>query len=485
MKNIFYIILVAVAALSFSSCEGYLDKLPENTVPVENVDYSMTENMYMPVSGIYADMRKLAAWSGFGLIAVRGDDTYKGSTATDQIEYQYVADFDYEKITGYWALNDYWGLLYTIVMDANSALIALDNYKEYITSDADMVNYEDYYCEVRTIRAYAYFWITRLWEEAPLVLENRQTIYKNTQEEKYNYIVEELEAVIANDNFPSIAPNERTPNIGGVTKITAQAILAKTHLDQKNYEGTLAAAEAVINSGKMSLYDDFYQLFKIPGKLCSESLLEIQCTDFEQGSGDLISTDNWFTLQGPRGNSAPISGWGFMTPSDEIIAFMEGRGEEVRYTTTFMFCGEYTASGDWVAEGVEGEPTSYAGKAYTPSDQMTEGRTTYGTNNNVRMLRYADILLAAAEAKIMLGQSGDTEINLIRTRAGMASISGATIDDLLDERRAEMAMEWGERFFDLVRNGRAASTLDGFVEGEDEFFPIPSTQIDYNPNLGL
>lgn len=77
--------------MTFSSCSDFLDKLPENRVEAELVDYTKTSDMYMPVSGTYAVARtKFSAWMAFGLIAVRGDDVDKGSSPTDQIEFKYT-----------------------------------------------------------------------------------------------------------------------------------------------------------------------------------------------------------------------------------------------------------------------------------------------------------------------------------------------------------------------------------------------------------
>ena len=172
-----------------------------------------------------------------------------------------------------------------------------------------------------------------------------------------------------------------------------------------------------------------------------------------------------------------------MTPTDNVRAFFATRGETVRSDASFLVAGKTTLSGDTIKPGLAGEPTCYNGKAYTPSNQLTPGRTSYGANNNIRILRYADVLLMNAEAKIRKGQNGDAEINQVRERAKLAPLTGATLDQLLDERRAEFAMEWGERFFDLVRTDKAAGTLPGFVIGVSEYYPIPQNQIDLNPNL--
>lgn len=467
----------------FTSCHDFLYRLPENTVEVEAVDYSKTSEMYMPVSGVYATAQnKLSFWGAYGLISVRGDDVDKGSSPTDQIEFNSVKLFQYEDIKSFWALNSTWEGLYNLVTISNAALESLDKYAEYITTDADRERYRQYTAEVRFLRAFAYFRIVNFWGNVPLLLNNQQLqVAKNPVEDVYKYIFQELEYCIA--NLPAVRPNEQTDKMGAVTKYTALALYAKANLYRDNWNEVLSATNQIIDSGKFSLFDNFYQLFKIPGKLSNESLFELQYTDFDSPSGEIIRPDEWFSSQGPKGGDNPIQGWGLYPPTDEIRAYFHSRGETVRDTTTFLLTGRYTPSGDSIPKALPGTPTAYNGKAYTPANQLTPGRNGYGDNNNIRVLRYADVLLMNAEVKIRLGQNGDAPLNLVRNRAGMPPITNATLDDVLDERRVELALEWGNRYFDLVRTGRAASTLKGFVAGKSEYLPIPQGQIDLNSQL--
>ncbi|MDY3406876.1 RagB/SusD family nutrient uptake outer membrane protein [Riemerella anatipestifer] len=77
------------------------------------------------------------------------------------------------------------------------------------------------------------------------------------------------------------------------------------------------------------------------------------------------------------------------------------------------------------------------------------------TNLNIPLMRYAEVILIAAEAKLMQGKNADTEINMIRVRAGLSPKSGNTMTDLKRERRNELAGEWSDRHRDLVRWGDA------------------------------
>ena len=480
-KQILWVMLPFAFALG--SCSDFLDKLPENKVEEENVDYAKTEDMYQPVSGTYAVLRqRMSFWGFYGLMSVRGDDVEKGSTANDQIQFQYAKLFQYEDIKDFFPLNASWENLYYIVTTANSAIESLDKYANYISSGNDMLKYRQYKGEVRFLRALSYFRITNFWGDVPLLLDNQQlTVEKSPREKVYEYILDELQYCA--DSLPAIRPNQQTDKPGAVTRYSALALMAKAKLYMGDWQGTLNATDSIIDSGLFDLYPDYYQSFKIPGKLSDESLFEIQFTDFDAGSGDIVRSDNWFVFQGPRGGSNPIQGWGFMVPSDGIRAYFNQRGETVRDTTTFLLTGRETPSGDFIVAPQPGEPTAYSGQAYTPANQLTPGRNEYGDNNNIRILRYADVLLMNAEARIRLGQSGDEPFNKVRFRAGMPDIQGVTLDDVLNERRVEFALEWGERFFDLVRTGRAAATLPGFVAGQSEYYPIPQNQIDLNPNL--
>ncbi len=115
----------------------------------------------------------------------------------------------------------------------------------------------------------------------------------------------------------------------------------------------------------------------------------------------------------------------------------------------------------------------------------------YGFDHNVRILRYSDVLLMYAEALIRgatvtthSGLTADDAVNLVRHRAGLTDLTGATLQQIWDERRAELALE-EDRFFDLVRTGQAPSALasKGFTAGKHEVFPIPAAQMALNSNL--
>lgn len=483
----FYIYIIS-ALLLLSSCSDWLNKEPENVLDVEGLDYTLTENMNQPLIGIYARMRGgsgLSFWGRLGLLSVRGDDINKGSSPSDQGELNYAKSFEYNQLGGYWALNSSWTGLYNLVLSCNSALVDLSRYNEYTTTDADKKLNTQYQAEVRFIRAFAYFQITRFWGDALLVTSNEEvlgTLNVTPRADIYKFINDELDFCEA--NLPALRPNEM-PLKGQVTKYTALALRAKANSDINDWDAVLSATNEIINSNKFELYPDFYDYFKKPGCLSNENLFELQ---YGLVGSTAIESDAWFAFQGPRNGFVGTNiegGWGFMVPSASLEKLFQDRGETVRKETTFLYAGYTTKEGDVLkpSTAADGNDRVFNGKVYLPSTQLPEGRTGYGFGNNIRVMRYADILLLNAEAKVRKSENGDAPFNLVRTRAKMPTLTNVTLDQILEERRVELACEWGERFFDLVRTGKAAGTLPGFTEGKSEFYPIPQAQKDLNPNL--
>lgn len=491
MKINKYLSVLALASLLFgaTSCNDYIDIDPENSVPEEKVDYTNLDNMYMPVSGVYAKVRTGAMhWVIWPLSTVRDGDIWSGKP-DDQAQLVDFGNFNYSD-NSFWGLNEMWNQYYGIIKVANSALESLDSYAANATTDAQKTTNRSYQGEVKFLRAYAYYRLVQAFGPVTILRDNTQTnLTRSTVAAVNRYMLEDLNYAI--QNCPKVRPNEMA-HIGAVSAYSAEALTAKVYLNMGQYDKVEELTDDIINSQKFELYGDFYQLFKIPGKLCDESLFECQCTDFGQGSGELVDVDQWFNFQGPsisglssQGQQISSSGWGFMGYTDEFRQWAENRGEQVRATTTFLVGGTTTPSGDQVKKQTNPLRTNcWNGKAYTPLNQLTEGRNKYGCNNNVRVLRYADVLLMNAEAKVRLGKNGDTPFNTVRTRAQMPELQNVTVDQILDERRMELCGEWGEYYNDLVRTGKAKSVLGakGWTE-EKTYYPLPFTQITDNADL--
>lgn len=506
MKSIRYIIYMTLISALFitTACHKLLDEPAENRTFTGETDYTISSNMILPLLGTYAEFNN-TEWEDFPLIAVRGDDVNAGGLG-DQQDFAETDKYNYNK--DYWMYNSLWQNYHQNIFSANSAIEQIALYKEFATNK----NLADQYtAEVKVLRAWWLFNLSRLWGSL-LIPESSDpsalfVATLSTKDEVMQHISDQMDEAIP--LLPAVRPNERTDIPGGVTKYTAQALKALANLELKNYQKVADATSEIINSGKFSLEPDFYELFKIKGKLNSENILEMQYSDLGQGTGDNYSY--LYAFFGPQGWTPKISGagdgWGFWEPSMKYIKFMLDRGETVRLETSVIFTDrgitelkkdpKYAVLPSWISNTTRSGDrfNDYAramfasGKQYLPSEQLTPGRTDYGTNKNFTCIRYAEILLMYAEA-LTQGASGtagtaDEAVNAVRTRVGLAAISGVTNAQVMDEKFAELAMEWGTRYFDMVRLGNTnALSYDGrSFSTEKTFLPYPQNQVDLLPIL--
>jgi hypothetical protein len=156
---------------------------------------------------------------------------------------------------------------------------------------------------------------------------------------------------------------------------------------------------------------------------------------------------------------------------------------------TILREGETTPEGDVIHKGDPQAGDMWNQKVYVPTS-LNNNACGYGSIQNIRILRFADILLINAEAANELGNTSVaiTNLNKVRTRAHLADTTATTKAALRSaiwhERRVELAME-GDRFVDLVRTGQAATVLGplGFKAGKNELFPIPLDAINQSNGL--
>jgi hypothetical protein len=387
--------------------------------------------------------------------------------------------------------NNVWTRLYQNVIRANLALISLDKYKEAATSQADKDLIEQYKAEVRVMRAYVYFVLYRNFGDVPLFTVNGEAaaLVKAKFQDIIAFIQTEMDDCYA--VLPKVHPKDM-PHPGAASAYTALALKAKASADILDYDAMLSATDLIINSNKFSLYPDFINLFNRLGKLCTENLFELQFSNLNQSSGTRTTPDAYWDWEGvshpfhslKKFNGANLNGgWGFGVPVQNLVDFLTARNDTTRMKVTILKVPSVTYGGDTITNknNAMPYPTMYNGKAYVPSTQIEDGRNDYGSGNNIRLIRYADILLLNAEAKVAKSQNGDVPLNLVRNRVGLPSITNATKAQILDERRAELAMEWGETYFDMVRTGNTAS-LTGWT-ADKRFYPKPLAQLDLNPNL--
>lgn len=199
------------------------------------------------------------------------------------------------------------------------------------------------------------------------------------------------------------------------------------------------------------------------------------------------------------------AGWGFYEPTMKYIEFMLDRGEVVRLETTVIFTpdgitelrNDYGDIPEWITNtNREGDIFNnnarmnfVSGKHSQPSTELIPGRTSYGSNKNFIVIRYSEMLLMYAEAITRGANAGsmsaDDAVNMVRARAGLTNLSGVTTQDVLDEKFAELAMEWGIRYYDMVRTENTSElSHEGKTFTMDKaYLPFPADQVAELPQL--
>ncbi len=488
MKRLQLLAAILIIVL-LTNCEDFLNLRPEATIPSTGVDYTKSENIFLPVSASYAKLRDYGAhvFPYIGAFEITSDNADKGSTPEDNPPMKEMDNLTYQSTNG--LVNDLWMAYFDIVSGANYAIHQMPLFVAAMLNSTDKQYALQCQGEAKTIRAYAYFNLTRLFGRVPIIdstltAEQLASVSQSTTSQLYGFIEKDLTEAIA------ILPDSYTKDWAGrITKFTAMALKAKVHLYQQDWDSVASLTDKIIASGKYGLLPNFREVFSIDGENSRESLFEIQSSTLGKTSGDQTYIEYAY-VQGPRGNSpAGMQGWGFCTPSQNLIDFFTSRGEVIRPATTLLYRGTKTPEGDSI-KTICSNPV-YNGKVYTPLAFNNWNFNGYGFDQNVRILRYPDVLLMYSEAKVRgatvpttLGLTADDAVNLVRTRAGLSNLAGVTLLQIWDERRAELAME-EDRFFDLVRTGQAANVLagKGFTPGKHEVFPIPSPQMQLNSHL--
>lgn len=483
MKNLsFSFLIIALLALSASTgCKkDWLTPAPENTLIQTDSTFLDPDNAEKFVNSCYNWSLQWGqhVFSWIGMSSITSDDADKGSDPGDL-----GADKDQMDALSYTptslSILEVWEANYTGIGRCNQAVENIPKFEELDPGLASRL-----VGEAKFLRAYYYFNLVRCYGAVPKIArvytgEEADQIYadySNTPVEEIYALIEE-DLIDAASKLPAKSAYD-AKDLGRATKGAAQALLAKIYLYQKKWTESLAAANDVINSGEYELEPDYAMIWRQSHENGVESIFEIQAQNGEEG----WAIGGYFSTQGPRGTIVGgYDGWGFNSPSEDLEAAYEPN--DVRKAATIYYVGQTLWDGA-VVESASNPRYNY--KAYA-SQSMEDNYDSWNSGKNIRILRYGEVLLIKAEAANELGQTNDAAdaLNLIRERAGLGDTNASSQADLRDaiykERRVEMAMEH-DRFFDLVRTGRAGAVMrahgKNFVDGKNEVFPIPQKHID-------
>lgn len=267
--------------------------------------------------------------------------------------------------------------------------------------------------------------------------------------ENYNMIITDLKKAV--DLLPS---QEALPpsDYGRPHKAAAMALLAKVYLFMEDWKTAEFWANEVMTKGNRKLLPNYADVFKAENNYSSEYIWSVPSTPKfgAWGSilpGVMLENKGW----------GEYNGWGYYQPTKELYDAFEA-GDKRREATIlkpgdkFMFNGkERSYSSTNSLSGYQFNKYMDAFKYDLKSGHVSDDGDYPSTDLNVPLMRYAEVILIKAEAMLRQGKNADYEINLIRNRAGLPNKAGATLADLKQERRCELAGEWSDRHRDLVR----------------------------------
>ncbi|MDR0729794.1 MAG: RagB/SusD family nutrient uptake outer membrane protein [Prevotellaceae bacterium] len=477
------------------ACDDLLDQQPQGQWTAED---NKGGSFATEIFSMYSKVRGFNVTTGNVALAIhnfRCEDIEKGSTASDGAAWATQFDnFNYspsmEGISAYWTNN------YAIAHIANKVLADIESAETQglQLTEGDFINK----AEALFFRAFVYFNLVRAFGEVPLIdFPITDAAEANVPKSTVDKIYELIDADLREAATLPIPRTWGSQYPGRLTWGAVKSLHAKTYLQRNNFGSVLSLATEVIGSRQYNLSTPFNKVFREEGENCSESVWELQCTSTPElpGSNDIGS--QYAAVQGCRGAGDWNFGWGWHCPTQQLAdAFETGDPRKDETLLYFYKTGEDPATcpantpwGEKPVANADVINKYYNKKAYgDPALRAIYTKGCYWIN--IRMIRYSDVLLMAAEAANEQGATADAldylEQVRARARAGNDALlpKVTTTDKALlraaikHERRVELAMEW-DRFYDLVRWGDAPAILGSMgYQAKHQYLPLPQTEID-------
>ena len=503
MKNIFRnsLIIVSLLVLSTSCGKDWLELELTGSVPFSSQSIDTDEKAFEVLCGAYdfLQVKYYSGWSSYYMLAnLSSDDAVPvGGGFSDRPEYWDFYEYDYTAENP--ALLQYWRRNYYGIYRAN---IVIND----ITLESNAVKL--YKAEAKFLRAYFYFELVRSFGNVALYTENlapsEYNISNTDKAEIYAQIEQDLLDAI------EVLPTKSQQSHAQYTRASkgaAQALLGKVYLFEEKFDEAANVLGTVVQSGEYDLCPVYDSIFRHSEEFGIESVFEIPYMSYIHGdfwsNGRESEGNIEVQLAGPRETAITgliNAGWGFDMIDSSLVDLWDAEGDVVRkYGTGYgpeLFkeilnldaTADANGNGFPDAKEKEGWTGWYQRKRcpYVGYNDPGQSPMEATYENNERIIRYADVLLMYAEALNRKGSPDDSKalnlVNQVRERAELPALSGLTGNSLFErikkERRMEFGME-GQRYWDLVRWGDAPAVLGskGFVQGVNEVWPIPQSEI--------
>ncbi|HJW18307.1 MAG TPA: RagB/SusD family nutrient uptake outer membrane protein [Flavisolibacter sp.] len=490
-NNHIKILSIFMVMAMLTACKKWVDYNPHEDFKITELDYLKSESDYRTMAiSVYTPLQWLNQVVPVGEIA--SDNAVSGGeNASDVLPLQQIDDYTTTPVNS--TLTEIWRSAYEGINRANY----MNQYKatNLAGQAVDFAGKEALYGEVYFLRAYYYFTLVKMFGDVPLFTDKRlslsdsKTLQRSSKAEVYKQIEADLTQAVA------VLPAIQTQK-GRITKYAAQAMLGKVYLYQNKFEAAAAMLENVISSNAFTLVDNFGSIFLASGENGPESVFEIQYSNtspYYNWGGATRGQGNYAVQQtGIRGlnGSAQMpyaAGWSTNLPTQDLAnAYQAG---DQRKDVTVLDIEAYKAAHPDYNITYQVAPYKNTGlynQKYLPRKGETSGQLELNYTNNFRIIRYADVLLMAAEAYNRSATPNDGKaqeyLNKVRRRAfgdnlhDITATGSALTQAIWEERRLELGME-GDRFFDLVRTNQAKAKIPKFVVGKNEVFPIPQEEV--------
>jgi len=476
VKKIFVLSLFAVLALS--ACQkSFMNKgIPTNKL-VSSTYYQNAAELRAATANLYT-----TPWWSFnensqGDFIVFVGDLLSGNAVAGNAYGPQFTNFSIN--TGFVGLDFGWQSLYDVIGQSNTTMLNIESYSPASLGSAKT----GAIAETRFMRAIAYFYLVQLWGPVPIVENSANVVstpllHTNPQSDVYKFIINDLHYAI--QNLPAT-----DPQAGRVTKWSAEGLLSKVFLTRSGITGTRVQADLdsakywagdVVNNSGLSLFSSYYDAFLTKNNNNPEMLFGLQFT--------VAATAGWGTndvretcIEGdPNIDGVGGGGWDGMSITKDLYDAFAASPGDLRRKATFMLNGDdypelitaanpngysMTSTTAYVKKYVDGGPLANNGANIT---LMHDDSPNY-------LLRLSDVYLVYAEA--ILGTNASTSdpdalkyFNLIRTRAGVPTKTSLTWQDIFNERRLELALEY-QFWFDLKRwHDYNPTAADAFIKAQ-------------------
>lgn len=451
MRTLFNIILLSVLLLG--GCSKFVDIAPPKNEVAGNLAFSDDQTAEAAVVGLYANMNsynyQFANVLGNILVGMSADEIYYAASFASFDEFRYN-----ELSTSNTYVGMLWAQPYALIYQANSCIEGLQKSTMLSSSVKSQLTGEALF-----LRSFCYFYLINYFGDVPLILStdylHNNTLPRTDKQIVYDTVEANLQRAIDLMGAPYVADGSRIrPNKG-----TAQALLSRVALYRKDWTKAVTIASTLIDNPQYALESDLNKVFLTASK---EAIWQLQ---------SISPGRNTF-----EGNTMVPLSVPYYRLYPELIASFEPGDKRLQ---------------DWTGQYTSGTSTVYFPLKYKVriSQEVTENSTVF---------RLAEQYLIRSEANAELGKLHPAidDLNTIRNRAGVDSLSygldkTAVLKAVAMERRRELFTEWGHRWLDLIRTGKAATILKPLKpdwQDTDTLYPIPLDAISTNnaliPNPG-